>query len=308
MNDEGLRLAWLKANLERRAQVFEHTRSFFYQRGFLEVDTPVRVPAVAPEQYITPHTSEDWFLITSPELHMKRLLSAGYERIFELSHCFRKGERGRLHNPEFTLLEWYRAGGNYLDMIIDTEQLVVYLTQALGMKLVISYQGQEIDLTPPWPRLTVSQAFKRFADWDPLSDFDPLRFDDDIASKVIPAFPTDIPLILTGYPAQVASLARINADDQRVAERAEVFIGGLELANAYSELNDAAEQKRRFEAECDQIEREKGYRPPLPQAFLDSVGYMPACGGIALGMERLLMILCDAENIDEVLAFTADTA
>jgi lysyl-tRNA synthetase class 2 len=176
------------------------------------------------------------------------------------------------------------------------------------MGLVIDYQGQKIDLTPPWPCLTVSQAFTRFAGWDPLQDFDPLRFDDDTVNKVIPAFPEDSPIILMDYPAEVASLARIKPDDWRIAERAEVFIGGLELANAYSELNDAAEQKRRFEIERDQIERQKGYRLPLPQAFLDAVGYMPVCGGIALGMERLLMLLCDAGNIDEVLAFTADTA
>lgn len=308
MNADSLRLARLRGNLERRAQIFGFVRSFFQNDNFLEVDTPVRVPAIAPELNITPVKSEDWLLITSPELHMKRLLAAGYQRLFQFSHCFRKGERGNLHNPEFTLLEWYRSGGSYLDVIADTERLVFSMTQAFNQSAAIKYRGQRIDLTPPWIRMTVSQAFKQFAGWDPVACFDPLRFDDDTVNKVMPALPTEKPVILMDYPAAAASLARLKADNRAVAERAEVFIASLELANAYSELNDAAEQRCRFESERRQIEREKGYLMPEPNAFLEIVGQMPECGGIALGMERLVMLFCNAASIDEVLAYTVDTA
>jgi len=128
---ESRRLARLKPNLERRALIYRFTRAFFQQQGFLEVETPIRMPEVAPEQYITPFASEDWLLSTSPELHMKRLLASGYDNIFQFSRCFRKGERGRLHNPEFTLLEWYRTHAGYREMISDPEQLVVTLAGTL---------------------------------------------------------------------------------------------------------------------------------------------------------------------------------
>ncbi len=308
MNADSLRLARLKANLERRAQIFEYARSFFRRNRFLEVETPLRVPAVAPEFFIDPLASEERFLIASPELHMKRLLAAGYELIFQFSRCFRKGERGRLHNPEFTLLEWYRAGGGYMDVIADTEQLVTFLAGVFGMGDVICYQGKKINIALPWPRITVSQAFTCFAGWDPVENFDPLRFDVDTVDKVMPSLPQDRPVVLMDYPLQVASLARIAPGGAKTAERAEVFIGGLELVNAYSELNNAAEQKRRFEAERALIEQEKGCRLPLPQSFLEAVGDMPECAGIALGMDRLVMLLCDAASIDEVLAFTDETA
>ena len=131
MPPERERLARIKSNLKSRAQIYDLAREFFRGRGFLEVETPVRVPTIAPEINIVPVESDGWYLITSPELHMKRLLAAGYEQIFQISHCFRKGERGRLHNPEFSLLEWYRAGANCMDMISDTEQLVTSLAEKL---------------------------------------------------------------------------------------------------------------------------------------------------------------------------------
>ena len=144
VEDEPERLARLKTNLRRRALIYEYIRAFFKEQDFLEVETPIRAPAIAPEQFIVPFQSEDWFLSTSPELHMKRLLAAGYERIFQFSHCFRKGERGRWHNPEFIMLEWYRAGADYNQIILDIEQLVAALAGKLGLRNKIEYQGQVI--------------------------------------------------------------------------------------------------------------------------------------------------------------------
>ena len=148
MDDERLRLRRLRPYLERRARIHSLVRAFFTERGFLEVDTPLRVPVIAPEPYIVPDASEGWYLSTSPELHMKRLLAAGYERLFQLSHCFRNGERGRWHNPEFTMLEWYRAGGDYRQVVADTEQLVASLAAGLGMGTAISYPGRSMFKMP----------------------------------------------------------------------------------------------------------------------------------------------------------------
>jgi lysyl-tRNA synthetase class 2 len=308
MADEQLRLARLRSNLERRARIFELTRRFFQQQGYLEVDTPVLAPAVAPELNIIPLESEGWFLAASPELHMKRLLAAGYERIFQISHCFRRGEKGKWHNPEFSLLEWYRADAGCLDMMDDTARLVRFIAGDLGLEEKISYQGQSIDLGLPWPRLSVSSLFMEHAGWDPAVAWDAGRFDDDMALKIIPALPVGRPVIMLDYPAPAASLARLNQTDPLLAERAEVYIGGLELANAYSELTDAGEQRRRFMDEIDAIKAQRQKEMPVPEAFLKAVAGLPECGGIALGMDRLVMLFCDAARIDEVMAFSAGDA
>ncbi len=323
---ESPRLSRLKPNLERRALIYRSIRNFFQEHGFLEVETPVRMPEIAPEQHITPFASEDWFLSTSPELHMKRLLAAGYDRIFQFSHCFRKGEQGRWHNPEFTLLEWYRTGGDYLQMIHDTEEMVVTVSEKLKSGHCIHYQGQDIDLTPPWPRVTVREAFRKAAGWDPVALLAPHchcetlpqkdeaipvsrgsdRFDTDLVTKVIPAFPAGRPTVLIDFPAALGSLARLKPDGPSVAERAEVFIGGLELANAFSELTDPDEQTRRFQEEIRQIRKQTEQKRIMPIKFIRSLARLPECGGIALGVDRLVMLFCDAAAIDKVMPFTVD--
>lgn len=306
MPAEQERLAKIKTNLKRRAQIYDLVREFFRGRGFLEVETPVRVPVIAPEINIVPIESDGEYLITSPELHMKRLLAAGYEKIFQISRCFRKGERGRLHNPEFSLLEWYSKGAGCMDMMRDTEQMVTMLIHKLDLSSILRYQGQIIDLSLPWPRITVRQAFIKSAGWDPVAGYDAERFDHDMAVLVLPQLEPCRPTILMEYPAAAASLARLKPGDSLVAERAEVFIGGLELANAYSELTDSQEQRKRFELEIAEIEQQQKRKMKMPESFIEAVGYMPECGGIALGMERLVMLLCDAGSIDEVTAFTAE--
>jgi len=247
VEDETQRLRRIKPNLERRALIYEFTRNFFRGQGFQEIETPVRVPAVAPELHIIPFESEGWYLSTSPELYIKRLLAAGYDKLYQFSRCFRKGERGRWHNPEFTMLEWYRTSAGYMQMVQDTEILVFTIADRLGVSPVINYRRRSIDLTPPWQKITVRDAFLNSAGWDPVAINDPLRFDTDLVAKVIPAFDPNRPTVLLDYPAAMASLARLKPGEPEVAERAEVFIGGLELANAYSELNDPQEQTRRFQ-------------------------------------------------------------
>jgi len=306
-NERG-RLVGLRTNLERRALVFESVRSFFRERGYIEVETPVRVPTVAPELYIVPFESDGWYLSTSPELHMKRLLAAGYERLFQISRCFRRGERGRRHNPEFAMLECYRVGADYLDMAREIAELVSRVAQRLGFHNRLQYQGSIVDITTPWPEITVREVFLDKAGWDPVATDDPVRFDVDLVDRVLPVLPQNRPLILRDYPASMAALARLKPGDPGVAERLEIFVAGLELVNIYSELNDPGEQARRFAAESRQIAAERGHSLPVAEKFLAAVTSLPECGGVALGLDRLVMLLCNAASIDEVTAFTVDTA
>jgi lysyl-tRNA synthetase class 2 len=303
--DESSRLINIKNKLESRARIMAGIRAFFLEQGFLEIDTPLRVPAIAPEQFILPYTSEGWFLSTSPELQMKRLLAAGYQKIFQIAHCFRRDECGRHHNPEFTMLEWYRAAANYAQIISDTENLVVFLAQCCGSGSSLKYQGQTIDISLPWPRISVREAYTRWAGWDPFVNFDGQRFDDDLVDKVIPHFPADRPIVISDYPLECAALARLKPGQTGVAERAEVFMGGLEIANAYSELNDPAEQRRRFKDEI-AIMQKAGKPCVWPEKFIAAIETMPECGGIAVGVDRLVMLLSDAASIDEVIAFPSD--
>ena len=213
-----------------------------------------------------------------------------------------------MHNPEFTMLEWYRLDADYMQIVQDAERLILHVAASLGMGSNIHYQNNEIDLTPPWPRTTVSQAFLHSAGWDPVSHPDTGRFDTDLVDRVIPGFPLNRPSVLLDYPAANASMARLKAKDPLAAERAEVFIGGLELANAYSELTDTTELERRFRLEIARLESEGSQNIELPRKFLEATANLPACGGIALGVDRLVMILCNAASIDEVMAFPRDLA
>ncbi len=303
--EESRRLYSIKSRLECRAKIIDGIRAFFARENFLEIDTPLRVPAVAPEQFIHPYTSEGWFLSTSPELQMKRLLSAGYERIFQICHCFRRDERGRHHNPEFTMLEWYRTGADYHQIISDTENLVAFLAEKFGLGSFLTYQGQRIDLRLPWPRVSVKQAYTGWAGWDPFVDFSGIRFDDDLVDKVIPHFPAHRPTVITDYPRECAALARLKPGSLDIAERAEIFIAGLELANGYSELTDPVEQEKRFKSEMSEML--KTSKPAVwPDKFIEAVKDLPECAGIALGVDRLVMLLTDSAAIDEVIAFPSD--
>ena len=282
-------------NLKARARVLRTIRAFFDVRGFVEVETPVRIPAPAPEPHIDCPASGNWFLRASPELQMKKLLAAGMPRIYQIGPCFREGERGRRHSPEFTMLEWYRAEADYNDIAADMEALVSEVLRHDGTTGV-----SPIATSVPFKRITVREAYLRWAGWDPVADWDQDRFDFDMATKIEPNLPKD-PIFLTDYPAPAASLARLKADDPRVAERWELYVDGMELANAFTELTDPAEQRRRFEAA--RAERrvlgEADY--PLDEEFLSALAHMPPAGGVALGVDRLVMLACGASSIDDVL-------
>ncbi len=274
-------------NLKVRADVLRTIRAFFDSRGFVEVETPVRIPAPAPEPHIDCPASGDWFLRASPELQMKKLLAAGFTRIYQIGPCFREGEQGRRHSPEFTMLEWYRAESDYQEIARDMEALVVEV-MTRGNKIL-----------PPFTWLTVREAYQRWAGWDPVTNWEQDRFDFDMATKIEPNLPKG-PIFLADYPAPAASLSRLKADDPRVAERWELYVDGLELANAFTELTDANEQRRRFEAARAERQALGEADYPLDEEFLASLAQMPPAGGVALGIDRLVMLTCGATSIDEV--------
>lgn len=289
---------------ERRSKILRTVRDFFDALGFIEVETPVRIPAPAQETHIDAPPSGRAWLRASPELHMKRLLTEGFEKIYQIGPCFRSGECGRRHNPEFTMLEWYRTGADYLDILADTEALVSAVFMALFGKTTLSYRGATIQLAGPWTRLTVSDAYRRWAGWDPSQHWDADRFDTDMIARIEPALPRATPCVLIDYPAPAASLARLKPGDARVAERWEVYIGGLEIANAYSELCDGTAQRARFNEAARERQALGKDVYPLDEPFLNALERgMPPCGGIALGLDRLVMLACDADDIAEVRAF-----
>ncbi|MCU0564165.1 MAG: EF-P lysine aminoacylase EpmA [Desulfobacterales bacterium] len=293
-------------NLARRAEILHLTRGFFRSRGYLEVETPVRVPVPLPEAHIEPIDSEGWVLQPSPEICMKPMLAAGFERIFQICKCFRKGERGRRHLPEMTMLEWYAAGESYAEAMATTEALVVHLARALGVQDGLSWQGARIELSPPWPRLTVAEAFRRHASLGVDEALARARFDELMGLEVEPRLGLERPVFLHDYPAACGSLARLKPEDPAVAERFELYVGGLELCNGFSELTDPVEQRRRFAAELEL--RARAGRPArgLPERFLEALAALPRCAGNALGLDRLTMLFCDAAEIDEVVAFTPE--
>ena len=243
---------------------------------------------------------------TSPELHMKRLLAAGMNRIFQIGSCFRKGERGDLHNPEYTMLEWYRTNADYMDILKDTEDLITHIAEVMRKESSISHSSAcyELDFASPWHHIPVKKAFIEYAGWDPFAAFDADRFDADMVNKVEPSLPVDKPVVLIDYPAETAALARLCPSNPQVAERWELYIAGMELANAFSELVDPTEQRCRFE-EC-AATRQKTGTPvyPLDEAFLAAMEKgIPPSGGIALGIDRLIMLLTGAKKIESVRAF-----
>ena len=289
--------------LELRSRVLQAIRRWFVEHDFIEVETPVRLAAPALELHINAEPAGDHFLRTSPELHMKRLMAAGAKRIFQIGPCFRRGERGSRHNPEYTMLEWYRADASYADVLLDTKSLLLAVAREVKGTTDLEYQGRPLTLAPLWERLTVAEAFIRWAGWDPVQHYDADRFDLDLVEKVEPHLPCEVPVILTDYPAAAAALARCKPGNPAVAERWELYLGGMEIANAYSELIDPVEQRVRF-TECATARVAAG-RPiyPLDEEFLAEMENMPPTGGVALGVDRLVMILADLVTLDDLLPF-----
>jgi|HubBroStandDraft_1064217.scaffolds.fasta_scaffold12031_4 lysyl-tRNA synthetase class 2 len=299
--------------LRERAGVCASTRRFFDARGFVEVQTPLMVPSPGLDVHLDAFEiaggdrgAPRW-LITSPEYQMKRLLADGWSRIYQIAPCFRRGEVGGRHNPEFSMLEWYRADAGIEDVMRDTEQLVAEVTGGsvrLGERV--------IDVHPPFERLAVCDAFARFAGWPKSTTIaaaaqDETRYFRELVETVEPGLERlDRGIFLVDYPATQASLARMKPGDALVAERFELYVAGVELCNGFGELVDALEQRKRLLR--DRAERAKRQLPvyPIDERFLDDLARVPPSGGNALGLDRLVALSCGTTEISNVMAFTAD--
>lgn len=293
--------------LRQRAELIQAIRRFFVDRGYIEVDTPVRLPTIIPEAHNEPVESGDHFLHTSPEICMKRLLAqSGCSRIFQICRCFRKNERGDIHLPEFTMLEWYRTRCDYRSLMDECEDMIISVAQASGHKGLVPVKGYDVNLEKPWVRLTVSDAFQQYA---PVSMDQALAqgvFDEILCSYIEPQLGTNKPVFLYDYPVALGALARRRNDNPSLAERFEVYIAGLELANGFSELTDQPEQQERFETELRLIKKQGRPATELPQKFLAALAEMQDTAGIALGVDRLAMVMHAAEAIDQVVSFSPE--
>ncbi|CBL45467.1 Predicted tRNA synthetases class II (D, K and N) [gamma proteobacterium HdN1] len=309
--------------LRARAHLNQRIRDFFSERGVLEVETPLLCSSTATDPFLT-SLSLQWrgctrYLQTSPEFPMKRLLAAGSGPIFQLCKVFRADEFGRLHNPEFSMLEWYRPGFSLADLMDETEALIVALAAVFGRPL-----------SGPFQRVSYRKAFLDAVGVDPLTVSDlqlsviarecvpsaPEEWDRDgwlnlLMAEVVEPHLGNGPVFVWGFPPSQASLARCLHDDdgERVAARAEFYLGGMELANGYDELTDAQEQRVRFQADLAQRQCLDAASVPMPDALLDALqAGLPPSAGMALGVDRLLMWLLDKPRIADVCSFTADRA
>lgn len=330
------RFAARAPHLATRSAVLRAVRRYFEGEGFAEVDTPALQisPGLEPHLRAFATTLDEpgvgarpFFLHTSPEFAMKKLLAAGVPKLFQLGHAFRNGERGATHHPEFTLLEWYRAGATYRDLMTDCERLLTAVSEVSSRSTFI-WRGRVTDPRRPWHKTTVAAAFAEHCDIDlvatapdperpslallaeaakPLGiaphagdDWEDLYFRI-FLERIEPRLGLGAPTILCDYPVAMAALARAKPQDPRLAERFEVYVGGLELANGFSELTDPAEQRRRFERDCARKRARYGEAYPIDEDFLAALAAMPPSAGIALGFDRLVMLTSGAERIDDVL-------
>ena len=328
------RRADVRPFLSARTAITRAVRAWFDAQGFVEIETGILQVSPGNETHLHAPRTElvaaggervTRYLRTSPEFACKKLLAAGEEKIFELARVFRDRERGELHLPEFTMLEWYRANASYDAVMADSVVIIAHAAQATGIER-FSFRGRIADPFAEPKLLTVASAFDRFAGIDLLAtiadgkgDRDGLaamaankvRISDDdtwsdIFSKILvehvePHLGQGRLTVLFEYPAPEAALARAKASDPRVAERFEIYACGVELANGFGELTDQVEQRRRFAAAMDEKQRRYGERYPLDQDFLDAVCHMPDASGVALGFDRLVMLASGAQRIDQVV-------
>jgi lysyl-tRNA synthetase class 2 len=320
--------------LTARSAITKAIRAWFDEQGFAEVETGILQVSPGNETHLHAPRTElvgaggeraMRYLRTSPEFACKKLLAAGEAKIFELARVFRDRERGDLHLPEFTMLEWYRANATYDAVMADSVVVIAHAAQATGIGR-FSFRGRIADPFAEPELLTVAAAFERFAGIDLLATIDSgagdraalaaaaseqVRITDDdtwsdIFSKVLvehvePNLGQGRLTVLFEYPAPEAALARAKASDPRVAERFEIYACGVELANGFGELTDAREQRHRFTLAMDEKQRRYGGRYPLDEDFLDAVAKMPEASGVALGFDRLVMLASGALRIDQVV-------
>ncbi len=295
-----------------REKVVDTIRSFFKNQEFHEVFTPILVPVPSTEPNLEVFKTElrtskglrrDAFLIMSPEFSIKKLLAAGIGNCFEITKCFRNEEEvSPLHNPEFTMLEWYRVGADYKDIMQDFENLFLKVTG----KDKLEYQGETYDLATPWPRIRISEAFKKYTGKDVLDvsdeDFYKIYFNE-IEPELLKL---KKPYFIYDYPISQASLSK-PAKDPRFAERFEVFLAGIELGNCFSELTDAKEQKRRFEKDKTLRQAQGRLNYPIDDDLIEALDSgLPKVSGIAVGVDRLIMLAADVPTIADTMFFPGE--
>ncbi|MDD9943528.1 MAG: EF-P lysine aminoacylase EpmA [Myxococcales bacterium] len=299
-------------NLERRHRALQALRHFFDDRGFVEVETPAIVPSPGLDYHLEAfevgHTGGPRYLHTSPEYQMKRLLAGGFERIYQICKAFRRDEQGTFHNPEFTMLEWYRTHAGACEVMQDTEELIASIVRRLSGGTTLVGTDGPIDVAPPFARMTVAQAFARYADVDVFEVLpDEERFFRLLIERIEPNLGREQPVFLTHYPASMASLARLTPEDPRFADRFETYVDGIELSNGFGELVDPAEQRIRLER--DQARRRTDGRAvyPIDERFMAALEEgVPPSGGNALGVDRLVMLLIGSRDIADVMTFTTE--
>jgi elongation factor P--(R)-beta-lysine ligase len=329
------RLAARRANLAARGRILGAVRDFFANEGFVEVETPALQISPGLEPHLRAFatmlndprdgTHKLRHLHTSPEFTMKKLLAGGMRRIWQLAHVFRDGERSATHHPEFSMIEWYRAGTTYLDLMDDCEALL----RRCQSDTELTWQGKTADARRPFERLSVAGAFARYAGIDilatapepahpdlallaaaaetigiaphPTDDWEDLYFRI-FLDRIEPHLGVGAPTFLYDYPVSMAALSRKKPGDPHLAERFELYACGLELANAFTELTDAQEQRARFLADQAKKQSLYGETYPIDEDFLAALEHgLPNCAGIALGFDRLVMLCTGAANIEEVL-------
>jgi lysyl-tRNA synthetase class 2 len=322
-------------NILLRGKVLRAIRRFFGEDGFVEVETPYLVPSPGMEPHLTALETDvqgpdgekkRMYLHTSPEYAMKKLLGEGWDKIFQICRVFRNEEVSRTHQVEFTMLEWYRTHADYRKIMEDCEGLLGFLSREILQGPELTYQGKKIHLAPPAERLSVAAAMQLYGKVDIEKNRDGaslleeakargFRFDpgayysfDEVfftifLEAVEPRLGIPKPTILYDYPASMGALARLKPENPSWAERFELYVAGLELGNAFSELIDPGEQRKRFESE--QRLRAVLQKPlyPIDEDLLGALSRMPPSAGIALGVDRLVMLFCDAPAIQDVLAF-----
>lgn len=293
-------------NLLTRSRITKSIRDFFHSNEYMEIESPVRLACPALEDYIDAIPSgktygEKMYLRTSPELHLKRFLAdsgGAADKVFQIGSCFRLGEIGSQHQEEFTMLEWYRLNADYRDILNEMQQMIRRIVRDLDIDVM--FRGEQIDIQGDWEVLTVEEAFDKFADISAESAIAKDCFEEVLTEQVEPNLGITKPTFLIDYPASMAALAKLSESNTNVCERWELYIGGLELANCYSELTDVVEQRQRFEKTAELRENDNREVYPIDEAFMKALPKLPNCGGVALGLDRLCMVLTNSETIEEV--------
>jgi elongation factor P--(R)-beta-lysine ligase len=297
----------IKKRLLLRAKFLAKIRDFFARRSVLEVETPLLLPTTNPAPYLNSFCCDDLYLQTSPEFAMKRLLAAGSGDIYQICKAFRKEEKGRLHNPEFTILEWYRTNFDHHDLMDEVDELLIYLINSPKAK---RYTYEEIykKFLKVNPHKATLKKLKQLAKENNLLvtglDDDPDIWLQLLFTHLIePNLDNKHPVFIYDFPVAQAMLARIRNEKTKVASRFEVYYGGVELANGFHELKDPKEQSQRFDE--DLAKRKKLNLPlvPIDEKFLASLAKLPNCSGVALGIDRLLLLIAKTSSMDEILCF-----